>query len=302
MTDLPPSGVFAFEEIGVELDLIPLAAHRALDVAGRHLSLAAWRNLPIEKRRILLDQGRGEVDQKAVQAVTDGAEPPAEPVAGDDEGRLEAPPAALREVEPTLQDIGRWLQLGKLERFALCHLSSKRATTLTSALDEIVGPRFLTHLSAQGEARMVDVGNKPKTHRRAVASATVRMKPTTARMALDHSGPKGDVLATARLAGIMAAKRTPDLIPLCHPISLSRVAVHLDVDVDRGEIHIKSATEARDRTGVEMEAMVAASVAALTIYDMLKAVDRGMAVEEVVLLEKSGGRSGLYRRDPGAKP
>jgi cyclic pyranopterin phosphate synthase len=145
---------------------------------------------------------------------------------------------------------------------------------------------------------MVDVGRKPVTARRAVASAVVRMSPNTARRILERDVPKGDVLAAARLAGIMAAKKTSELLPLCHPLALTRVAVQLDVDPDRGEVHIKAATEAHDRTGVEMEALTAASVAALTIYDMAKSVDRSMTVEQVMLLEKSGGRSGHYRRLP----
>ncbi len=175
------------------------------------------------------------------------------------------------------------------------------------AFDEPVGPTAdrtpdqvgqLTHLTTSGEARMVDVGPKPQTHRRAVAAAVVRMRPETARLIVDQTAPKGDVLAAARLAGIMAAKRVPELIPLCHTLALTRVVVQLDVDQQTGAVQVKAAAEAYDRTGVEMEAMVAASVASLTIYDMLKAVDRAMSIEQVVLLEKSGGRSGHYRREP----
>jgi cyclic pyranopterin phosphate synthase len=160
----------------------------------------------------------------------------------------------------------------------------------------------LTHLSKSGDARMVDVGAKPITHRRALAAAVVRMMPAAARKIAEGQGAKGDVLAAARIAGIMAAKRTPELIPLCHTVALTKVGVQLDVDADEGAVYIKAAADAHDRTGVEMEAMVAASAAALTIYDMMKAVDRGMVIEQVVLLEKSGGRSGLYRRDPDTAP
>jgi cyclic pyranopterin phosphate synthase len=124
------------------------------------------------------------------------------------------------------------------------------------------------------------------------------MQPATAERIVEHAGPKGDVLAAARIAGIVAAKRTPELIPLCHGVALARVAIGFEVDVERGEVRIKAAADARDRTGVEMEAMVAVTVAALTIYDMLKAVERGISIEEVVLLEKVGGRSGHYRREP----
>jgi cyclic pyranopterin phosphate synthase len=159
------------------------------------------------------------------------------------------------------------------------------------------GSDGLSHLTPDGSAWMVDVGDKPLSARRALASAVVHMRPETAALILSQQVPKGDVLATARLAGIMAAKRTSELIPLCHPIALTRVAVQLDVDA-AGRVEIKAAAEARDRTGVEMEAMTAAAVAALTIYDMLKSVDRGMSIAEVVLLEKAGGRSGHYRRQP----
>jgi len=169
------------------------------------------------------------------------------------------------------------------------------------AYDEIVrggGLAGLTHLDGRGEAHMVDVGDKPITRRRAVAAATVCMRPDTARRIVEASATKGDVLAVARVAAIGAAKRTPELIPLCHTIALTRVEVGFDVDVDAGRVSVKAAADAYDRTGVEMEAMVAAGVAALTIYDMLKGVERGMRIEEVVLLAKQGGRSGHYRRDP----
>lgn len=154
----------------------------------------------------------------------------------------------------------------------------------------------LSHVSEAGDARMVDVGGKPKTSRRALAEATVRMAPATARQILDRRVPKGDVLAAARLAGIMAAKRTAELIPLCHPLALTRVDVTVVVRPRSGLARIRALVEAEDRTGVEMEALLAASVASLTIYDMVKAIDRAMAVEQVVLLDKQGGRSGHYRR------
>ncbi|WXB20358.1 cyclic pyranopterin monophosphate synthase MoaC [Pendulispora albinea] len=140
---------------------------------------------------------------------------------------------------------------------------------------------------------MVDVGAKDITVRRARARARVRMKPETARLVQSGTAPKGDVLAAARIAGIMAAKRTPELIPLCHGIALTRVTVELTPVADG--VDIECTTEARDRTGVEMEAMVGASLAALTLYDMLKAVDRAITYD-VALLEKSGGKTGDYSR------
>jgi len=151
----------------------------------------------------------------------------------------------------------------------------------------------LTHLNDQGEAHMVDVGGKDVTVRRACARARVTMERATVRMIRSGKAPKGDVLATARIAGIMAAKRTPELIPLCHGIALTRVTIEMTPRADG--VDIECTTEARDRTGVEMEAMVGASVAALTLYDMLKAVDRAMSYE-VALLEKTGGKSGDYTR------
>jgi molybdenum cofactor biosynthesis protein MoaC len=153
-----------------------------------------------------------------------------------------------------------------------------------------------THLSPEGEVHMVNVAKKPKTERRAVATATVEMRPETAQKIAQKEAPKGEVLATARIAGIMAAKRTPELIPLCHGISLTRVAVDIEVDVPGARVLITATAEAFDRTGVEMEAMMAASVAGLTIYDMLKGIDREMVMSDVKLLEKSGGRSGHFLR------
>ncbi len=155
----------------------------------------------------------------------------------------------------------------------------------------------LTHLDEAGHARMVDVGGKPVTRRRAVATAAVRMSPATARRLLDGDLPKGDALAVARLAGIQAAKRTSELIPLCHHVALAGVEVAVEVAADAGAVAIRATAEAADRTGVEMEALVAASTAALTVYDMVKAVERGVVVERVALEEKTGGARGDWRRE-----
>lgn len=155
----------------------------------------------------------------------------------------------------------------------------------------------LTHLDEAGHARMVDVGDKPVTRRRAVATAGVRMSPETARRLLDGDLPKGDALAVARLAGIQAAKRTPELIPLCHHVALAGVGVDLEVDAAQGLVAIRAAVEAADRTGVEMEALTAVSLACLTLYDMCKAVDKGMEIGAIHLETKTGGKSGDYRRD-----
>lgn len=154
--------------------------------------------------------------------------------------------------------------------------------------------RRLTHLDESGAARMVDVGEKPETERRAVARALLRMSPETAAAVARGDAPKGDVLGTARLAGIQAAKRTADLIPLCHPLALTSVEVELRCDPGENAVAITATARLKGRTGVEMEALTAASVAALTVYDMCKAIDRGMIVTDLRLLHKSGGKSGTY--------
>lgn len=154
----------------------------------------------------------------------------------------------------------------------------------------------LTHFDDQGASRMVDVGGKPETERTARASGAVRMAPATAALIRDRAVSKGDVLEVARLAGIMAAKRTGDLIPLCHPLPLTSVALDLHFENDE-LLRIESTARVVGRTGVEMEALTAVSVAALTVYDMCKAVDRGMTIERIRLEEKSGGKSGHFHRD-----
>ena len=155
----------------------------------------------------------------------------------------------------------------------------------------------LTHFDEHGAARMVDVGGKPETHRRAVASAAVEMAPPTLARIRDGRIGKGDVLQVARLAGIQGLKRTAELIPLCHPLRLTAVDLALTLDEGRNRVAIRAVVEAYDRTGVEMEALTAATVAALTVYDMCKAIDRGMRIVEVQLEEKSGGKSGPWRRE-----
>jgi cyclic pyranopterin phosphate synthase len=157
-----------------------------------------------------------------------------------------------------------------------------------------------THLDDDGAPRMVDVGGKPVTARRALARSVVRMRPDVLGSILDAGGPKGDVLVTARLAGIGAAKRTSELIPLCHPLPIDRVDVELTPDRSDGSIEIRAEVRVTARTGCEMEALIAASVAALTVYDMSKALQRDIVIERVELLEKSGGRSGDYARDQPA--
>jgi cyclic pyranopterin phosphate synthase len=148
----------------------------------------------------------------------------------------------------------------------------------------------LTHIDADGRARMVDVSDKPSTDREAVAEGFVRLAPETLALAVSGQGRKGDVRAVAEIAGVMAAKRTSDLIPMCHPLDISKAEVA--VEVDAGRLKVTARVRTTGRTGVEMEALTAVSVACLTLYDMLKAADRGMVIEDVRLLSKSGGRSG----------
>jgi cyclic pyranopterin phosphate synthase len=152
----------------------------------------------------------------------------------------------------------------------------------------------LTHFDEAGNARMVDVGAKDVTERVAVARASITMQAATLALIRDKKAAKGDVLAVAQLAGIMAAKKTADLIPLCHPLSISSVDVQLTLDARRNAVDIEATCKLKGRTGVEMEALTAASVAALTVYDMCKSVDRGMVISDIRLLHKSGGKSGTF--------
>jgi len=154
----------------------------------------------------------------------------------------------------------------------------------------------LTHINERGDAHMVDVGDKAATVRRAVAEGTILMKPETLQLVMGGNNKKGDVLAVARIAGIMAAKKTSELIPLCHPIALTSVEVELQPDSDNHCIRCTCTASTTGQTGVEMEALTATQVALLTIYDMCKAVDRGMTITDVRLLQKSGGKSGDWQR------
>lgn len=155
----------------------------------------------------------------------------------------------------------------------------------------------LTHIGTTGEAHMVDVGDKAETVREAVAEGTVRMQPATLAMIVEGNAKKGDVLGTARIAGIMAAKKAHELIPLCHPLLLTKVTVDIEPDHTLPGLRVRALARVTGKTGVEMEALTAASVACLTIYDMAKAVDRGMAISDIRLLSKTGGKSGDYQAD-----
>lgn len=155
----------------------------------------------------------------------------------------------------------------------------------------------LTHFDEQGQAHMVDVGGKDVTHRAAVAEGVIRMAPATLELILSGGHKKGDVLGIARVAGIMAAKKTAELIPLCHPLALTKVAIEFTPDGDESLVHCSARVETRGQTGVEMEALTAVQVTLLTIYDMCKAVDKAMTMDGIRLMEKAGGKSGHWVRD-----
>lgn len=155
----------------------------------------------------------------------------------------------------------------------------------------------LTHFNQQGEAHMVDVGEKPLSHRIAIAEGRIHMLPETLALIDKGEHTKGDVLGIARIAGIMAAKKTAELIPLCHPLSLTHVEIDLTIEYQENSIHCLAKTETREQTGVEMEALTAVQITLLTIYDMCKAVDRGMSMSTIQLVEKKGGKSGHWKRN-----
>lgn len=158
----------------------------------------------------------------------------------------------------------------------------------------------LTHFNASGEAHMVDVGAKSSTTREGIAEGRIYMLPETLKKIMEGSHKKGDVLGIARVAGIMGAKKTPELIPLCHPIMITSVDLELTAEPDKNAVHCKAVVRCNGQTGVEMETLTAVQVALLTIYDMCKAVDRGMVISEIGLLEKSGGKSGHWQRSATA--
>jgi cyclic pyranopterin phosphate synthase len=293
--------LYAFDGIEPALDLLPLAARRALDHAGCKLSRQGWRSLELSVRQQVVRLG-GEKDVNAavVRELVAGATPPAgslDPIA---DPPFNTVPDLLREALGPDQNLAPavWSALTPLDRYALWKVAlGKDPERLRQAYDEIVGQSaFSTHLSPAGSARMVGVSEKGKTLRRAVAKSSVTMSAEAFTRLERADAPKGDVLGVARVAGIQAAKRTWELIPLCHPLALTRVDLSFTVDPQRRALCLTAAVEAFDRTGVEMEALTAATVAALTVYDMLKASDRAMEIGPTLLVEKSGGRSGDFRR------
>jgi cyclic pyranopterin phosphate synthase len=300
---------FAFEEPNSALAVLPLAARRALDAAGVRLSLEAWRGLSLDERRALIAAGAGpQVDFASVERLAERARPVPERVAPAADPEQIVAELAVAAGARRAELERAWPELTPLKRYALVKLArskkteaAERRARLERAFDELL-PRSapnLTHLTPEGEAHMVDVSQKQATPRRAVARGFVAMKPETLAALKAGNTPKGDVLAVARIAGIQAAKRTPELIPLCHAVQLTGVEVELVPSAEPAGVSVTATARAFDRTGVEMEALVAVSAAALTLYDMLKAVDRGMRITNVELVAKSGGRSGDFRREEG---
>jgi molybdenum cofactor biosynthesis protein MoaC len=297
---MPHQHIYAFEAIDDSLPFLPLAARRLLDANGRKLSLEGWLSLTIGERRAIVRAGAEEDPRPGegkLAELLSLAVPPASTVPGvQDPSNARVPPLlteALGTARP-LDDV-RWQALDALDRYALVKCSAK-ADRLDSAYDEIVRAPRLTHVSGSGGAKMVAVGAKPETVRRAVASARVRTTSDVVRAIDGGSVAKGDVLGAARIAAIMAAKRTAELIPLCHPVHTTSASVDFDLDSPRGELRVVAIVEALDRTGVEMEAMLAASIASLTIYDMIKSADRWAVIEDVRLEHKTGGKSGDVTR------
>lgn len=291
--------LYSFDGVDATLELVPLAARRALDRAGFKPSLEAWRGLPLSQRLVLAEAGESPtVDAARVeQVLATSAIPRVDPIP---EPEPLAVPEALRQAyggERPISD-AVWFGLSPLDRYALGKAAARgQDERIGAAYDEIVGHTALsTHLGPTGGARMVDVSQKPASLRQALAETRVRMSEEAFRRVQSQSAPKGDVLGTARLAGIMAAKRTSELIPLCHPLALTKLVVLLELDAESHAIDVRATVEAFDRTGVEMEALTAVSVAALTIYDMLKGIDRSMEIGPTRLVRKSGGRSGDFSR------
>ncbi len=295
---MPSPGVYPFERIDDALPFIPIAARRVLDALGLKLSLEGWLSLTVDDRRRIVTAGSGaRVDPCATSVVEAAVPAPTKtgPKSEPDESR---PPPELSQALGTARplDVPTWRLLHPLDRYTLVKVASK-PEKLGLAYEYIVGTPF-SHVTHAGDARMVQVAEKGETRRRAVASACVRTTRGVVDAIAGGTTAKGDVLAVARVAGILAAKRTPELVPLCHPVRTTHAAIDFEPNAARGELRVRATIEAVDRTGVEMEAMMAASVASLTVYDMIKSADRWATIEGVQLEAKSGGKSGDVRRPP----
>ena len=291
--------LYSFDGVDATLDLLPLAARRALDVSGLKVSLETWRALPLAGRRTLVEIGSAPVVDMARAEAALGAGAFTR-IEGSADLAISAVPTELSKTLGSKRPISQalWNALSPLDRYALVKVASRgKPDRLDAAYAEIVGHSALsTHLGPAGGARMVDVSQKAASLRHAVAESRVSMNADAFGRVKAATVPKGDVLGTARLAGIMAAKRTGELIPLCHPLALTKLELTLELDDAASAIGVRATVEAFDRTGVEMEALTAVSVAALTVYDMLKGIDRAMEIGPTRLVVKRGGRSGDFKR------
>jgi cyclic pyranopterin phosphate synthase len=298
--------LYRFDVDGERLDLVPLAARRALDHAGQKLSRSGWQSLELAQRRRLAELGsEALVDVAAVSRVAASATPAASPCEPAFDPAREAPPPALLEAFAACGRLSTavWLALDDLDRYALQKVAGRdNLERRSAAYAEIVGYREVsTHLGPAGGVQMVNVGAKAVSERRALAESRVSMSREAFELLEKRAVPKGDVLGIARIAGILAAKRTAELIPLCHAVPITHLSVELQLEPQAHAVRILAHVHAEAKTGVEMEALVAVSHAALTVYDMLKAVDRGMQIGPTRLLEKSGGASGDFRAEAVAR-
>ncbi len=293
--------LYEFDGISQELDLLPLAARRALDLSGRRVGRDGFRSLTREQRVALVEAGEAEtVDTEGVHQILENAQPrPTIEQPMPEPDRASVPQEVLHALgaERPLPD-KVWQSLSALDRYALVKVCARgRAERIEAAYREIVGSSSVsTHLRPAGGVHMVRVSTKEPTVRQATAESWITLSPQAFAQLTKTSAPKGDVLGTARLAGIMATKRTSDLIPLCHPLALSHVEIDFQEKPETHQLCIRCTAEVTGPTGVEMEALVGASTAALTVYDMLKSIDRGMVIGPTQLIEKSGGRSGHFLR------
>ncbi len=291
--------VFVFEDVDDTLTLIPLCARRALDAAGIKLSLKDWRSLPLAARQALASAGSAQtVDLAGANRALSFVDPPPPTVTKQGDPPGDYVPADVVLVlghEHSLSN-AVWSELEPLQRWVLVKVARRgNPQRIEQAYNEIVGHSAdSVHLRPDGSLRMVSVAQKAISERTATAESHVNMSGDAFIRLQKGDNPKGDILTTARLAGIMAAKHTCDLIPLCHPLSITSIEVDCKLVPESNSVTIRTKVVAMDRTGVEMEALVAASIAALTIYDMLKAVDRSMSIGKTRLLSKSGGRSGDF--------
>jgi len=292
--------LYAFDGVDQRLELLPLAARRALDLAGLRLSREGFASLAHAERVLLATAGSEHiVDRSRVARLVSPARPePTAELPQEDPPHHEVPTAVAQALGPErpIPD-AVWAALSPLDRYALAKVCAKSSEERVSgAYREIVGHSALSsHVAPAGGIRMVDVSAKPNSRRRATAGTSINLGSVAYQRLVTADVPKGDVLGTARLAAILAAKRTSDLIPLCHPVPLTHVEVTFEADDAKQTLDITCSAETVGPTGVEMEALVGASVAALTVYDMLKSIDRGLSVGPTRLLEKSGGRSGDFR-------